>query len=146
VDGFKDYLKEHRSRLKIVAELAAEGDRPSGLNVATDILQTHPDIVGIFAINDPSGLGAYSAIASEGKQGDVTIIGFDASPAGKQAVFENKLYDTPQQYPRKMASGTVEAFIKYLDGEDVSKQTFIPCTHYYYEDSANDDSRLKEQW
>ena len=146
VDGFKDYLQEHRSRLKIVAELAAEGDRPSGLNVATDILQTHPDIVGIFAINDPSGLGAYSAIASEGKQDHVTIIGFDASPAGKQAVFENKLYDTPQQYPRKMASGTVAAFIKYLDGEDVAKQTFIPCTHYYYEDSANDDSRLKEQW
>ena len=45
-----------------------------------------------------------------------------------------------------MASGTVAAFIKYLDGEDVAKQTFIPCTHYYYEDSANDDSRLKEQW
>ena len=146
VDGFKDYLKEHNSRLKIVAELAAEGDRPSGLNVATDILQTHPGIVGIFAINDPAGLGAYSAIASEGKTDQITIIGFDASPAGKQAVFEKKLYDTPQQYPRKMASGTVGAFIKYLDGEDVSKQTFLPCTHYYYEDSANDESRVKEQW
>ena len=146
VDGFKDYLKEHNSRLKIVAELAAEGDRPSGLNVATDILQTHPGIVGIFAINDPAGLGAYSAIASEGKTDQITIIGFDASPAGKQAVFEKKLYDTPQQYPRKMARGTVRAFIKYLDGEDVSKQTFLPCTHYYYEDSANDESRVKEQW
>ena len=146
VDGFKDYLQEHNSRLKIVAELAAEGDRPSGLNVATDILQTHPDIVGIFAINDPSGLGAYSAIASEGKTDQVTIIGFDASPAGKQAVFEQKLYDTPQQYPRKMARGTVEAFIKYLAGEDVPKLTFIPCTHYYYDNSAQDATRVKEQW
>lgn len=146
VDGFKDYLKEHNSKLKIVAELSGQGNRPGGLNVATDILQTHPDIIGIFAINDPSALGAYGAIASEGKTDQITIIAFDASPAGKQAVFEKKLYDSPQQYPRKMAEGTVEAFIKYLDGEEVPKKTFIPCTHYFYEDSVDDESRVKEQW
>jgi len=146
VEGFKDYLKEHNSKLKIVAELSGKGSRPGGLNVATDILQTHPDIIGIFAINDPSGLGADAAIAGEGKTDQITIIAFDASPAGKQAVFEKKLYDSPQQYPRKMAKGTVEAFIKYLDGEEVPKKTFILCTHYYYEDSVNDESREKEQW
>jgi len=48
------------------------------------------------------------------------IIAFDASPAGKQVVFEKKLYDLPQQFPRKMALGTVEAFIKHLSGEEVS--------------------------
>jgi ribose transport system substrate-binding protein len=103
VDGFKDYLKEHNSKLKIVAELSGQGNRGGGLNVATDILQTHPDIIGIFAINDPSGLGAYAAISSEGKTDQITIVAFDASPAGKQAVFEKKLYDSPQQFPRKMA-------------------------------------------
>ncbi|MBC8876821.1 MAG: substrate-binding domain-containing protein [Planctomycetes bacterium] len=146
VDGFKDYLKKHNSKLKIVAELSGQGNRDGGLNVATDILQTHSDIIGIFAINDPSGLGAYAAISSEGKTDRITIVAFDASPAGKQAVFEKKLYDSPQQYPRKMAKGTVEAFIKYLDGEEVPKKTFIPCTHYYYEDSVNDESREKDQW
>lgn len=146
VDGFKDYLKEHNSKLKIVAELSGQGSRDGGLNVATDILQSHPDINGIFAINDPSGLGAYGAISSEGKTDQITIIAFDASPAGKQAVFEKILYDSPQQYPRKMAKGTVDAFIKYLDGREVSKKTFISCTHYYYEDSLNDESRVKEQW
>jgi ribose transport system substrate-binding protein len=146
VKGFKDYLKEHNSKLVIVTELSGRGNRSDGYTVATDILTAYPDIVGIFAINDPSGLGAYSAVHKEGKAEQITIIAFDASPAGKQAVFEKKLYDSPQQFPRKMAVGTVDAFIKHLDGEDVPGKIFIPCAHYYYEDSVNDKSRITEQW
>jgi len=146
VNGFKDYLKEHDSKLELATELSGKGNRSDAYAVATEILTAHPDIVGIFSINDPSGLGAYAAVKKAGKAEQVTVIAFDASPAGKQAVFEKKLYDSPQQFPRKMARGTVEAFIKYLNGEDVPKKNFIPCAHYYYEDSVNDESRLAEQW
>jgi len=146
VEGFKDYLKRNNSKLKIVAELSGKGTRNEGYAVATDILQAHPDIVGIFAINDPSGLGAFAAVTKAGKTDQITIIAFDASPAGKQAVFEKKIYDSPQQFPRKMASGTVEAFIKYLEGEDVPSRLFIPCSHYYYEDAVRDETRVAEQW
>jgi len=45
-----------------------------------------------------------------------------------------------------LATGTVEAFIKYLNGEDVPRKNFIPCTHYYYKDSVNDKSCVTEQW
>ena len=45
-----------------------------------------------------------------------------------------------------MAQGTVEAFIKYLNGEDVPKDILIKCSHYYYEDAVNDESRVSEQW
>lgn len=145
-DGFLEYLKEHNSKLEVVKELTGKGNRNDGYAVATDILQAHPDLVGIFAINDPSALGAYAALSKAGKQNQITIIGFDASPAGKQAVFEKQLYDTPQQFPRDMAKGTVEAFIKYMNGEEVSPLTFIPCAHYYYEDSVNDKSRVADQW
>lgn len=146
VEGFKDYLKRSNSRLEIVAELSGKGTRDEGYAVATDILQVHPDIVGIFAINDPSALGAYAAVKKAGKTDQITIIAFDASPAGKQAVFEKKIYDSPQQFPRKMAVGTVEAFIQYLEGEEVPKRIFIPCSHYRYEEAVRDESRIAEQW
>jgi ribose transport system substrate-binding protein len=146
VNGFKDYLKEHNSKLEIVTELSGKGDRGNGYSVAAEILTAHPNIVGIFAINDPSGLGAYAAIQKANKTEQVTVIAFDASPAGKQAVFEKKLYDSPQQFPRKMARGTVEAFINHLSGEEVPRENFIPCAHYRYEDSVSDQSRVAEQW
>jgi len=146
VEGFKDYLEERGSKLQIVTELSGKGNRNDGYSVATDILQAHPDIVGIFAINDPSALGTYAAVVKAQKTDQITVIGFDASPAGKQAVYEKKLFDSPQQFPRKMAKDTVDAFIKYLNGEDVVKNTFVPCEHYHYEDSLADQSRIAEQW
>lgn len=145
-NGFMDYLSERGSKLEVVTELNGKGNRNDGYAVATDVLQVHPDIVGIFAINDPSGLGAYAAVQKAGREDAIKVIAFDASPAGKQAVFEKKLEDTPQQFPRKMAKGTVEAFMKYLNGEEVAKKTFIPCEHYYYQDSVDDESRVAEQW
>jgi ribose transport system substrate-binding protein len=146
VNGFRDYLKENNSGLKIVTELSAKGNRNDGYSVTTDILQAHPDINGIFAINDPTALGAYSAVKKAGKLDQVKIVGFDASPAGKQAVFEQKIYDSPQQFPHKMAKGIVRAFIDYLEGKNLAKNNFIPCEHYYYENSINDTSRVNEQW
>ncbi len=146
VNGFKDYLTKNGGKLKIVTELSGKGNRNEGFAVATDTLQAHPDIVGIFAINDPSALGAYAAVAKANKTKQITVVAFDASPAGKQGVFEKKLYDTPQQFPRKMAVGTVESFIKFLEGEEVEKSIFIPCSHYYYDTSVKDESRLKEKW
>lgn len=146
VAGFKEHLKKNNSTLQIVTELSGKGNRNDGYTVATDILQAHPDIVGIFAINDPSALGAYAAVQKAGRTNQIVVVGFDASPAGKQAVFEKKLFDSPQQFPRKMAQGTVQAFIQHLEGEPVQKRLFIPCAHYYYEDSLQDDSRVKEQW
>lgn len=146
VDGFKEALRKAESPIEIVTELSGKGNRDAGYAVATDILQAHPDINGIFAINDPSALGAHAAVVKAGKADQISLIAFDASPAGKQAVFEKKLYDTPQQFPRKMAVGTVQAFVDYLAGREVEKKTLIPCSHYRYEDSVKDESRVKEQW
>lgn len=146
VDGFRKALADANSSIEIVTELSGKGSRDAGYAVTTDILQAHPDITGIFAINDPSALGAHAAVVKAGKEEQITIVAFDASPAGKQAVFEKKLFDTPQQFPRKMATGTVQAFIDYLAGKEVEKKILIPCAHYRYEDSLNDESREKEQW
>jgi ribose transport system substrate-binding protein len=61
--------------------------------------------VGIFAVNDPSAMSAFAAVTKANKVDQITVIGFDASPAGKQAVYEGSLYDILQQFPRKMAKG-----------------------------------------
>lgn len=146
VDGFKKALADAGSPIEIVTELSGKGSRDAGYTVATDILQAHPDIDGIFAINDPSGLGAHAAVVKAGKEEQITIVAFDASPAGKQGVFEKKLYDTPQQFPRKMAEGTVQSFVDYLAGKEVEKKILIPCSHYLHADSVDDESREAEQW
>ncbi|MBG70697.1 MAG: sugar ABC transporter substrate-binding protein [Roseibacillus sp.] len=119
VDGFKDYLSENNSKLEIVAELNGKGDRVKGAEVAADMLAAHGDLVGIFGINDPCALGAWASVKEAGKLEQITIIGFDGSPDGKIGVFEKKLYDTPMQFPGQMATKTVEAFLRYVAGDEL---------------------------
>lgn len=141
VDGFKKYLADNNSELEIVSELNGMGKVDQGYKVANDMLSANPDIIAIFCINDPCALGAYRAVQEQNKTDRITIIGFDGSPKGKQGVFEKKLYDTPQQFPGKMAVETVANFLKHQKGDTVEKSVFLPCKHYYYEDAVKDDNR-----
>lgn len=46
--GFKDRIKKY-SNIKVVAEQTANFDRAEALNVATNLLQSHPNATGIYA-------------------------------------------------------------------------------------------------
>jgi ribose transport system substrate-binding protein len=67
------------------------------------MLQAFPDIVGIFAINDPSALGARGALEKAGKADKVVIIGFDGQPEGKQAIKEARSTPIRSSSPTRWA-------------------------------------------
>ncbi|MCH2060835.1 MAG: substrate-binding domain-containing protein [Verrucomicrobiales bacterium] len=117
-------------QIVIVAELSGDGKRDKGFKAAEDALQRVPDIRGIFAINDPSGLGAVGALEKAGKLDQVTVIAFDGMPAGKQAIKEGKIYADPIQHPDKIGRECIKAIVAYLSGEDVKPNIDIPATLY----------------
>ena len=43
----------------------------------------------------------------------------------------------------QMAAKTVEAFLKYVAGDDFEKIEFIPCAHYFFADAEKDPNRDK---
>lgn len=144
VRGFTDVLDEHNthqdedSKIRIVAELEGGGLRDEGYKATLDALQQHPNLSGIFAINDPSALGAYTALEQSGKADQVTIIGFDGQKEGLEAIRDGKIYADPIQFPEKMGTVTVENIVKYLDGEPVEKVQLIPTSLYQQADALND--------
>jgi ribose transport system substrate-binding protein len=96
----------------------------------------------IFAINDPTALGALAALEKAGKAGQVKIIDFDGQPEARRAVKDGKLYATVMQYPRRIASTTIESIAKYMGGEEVPPQILIPPALYRRAD-AEADAELK---
>lgn len=146
VKGFKEVLAEHNSKsaakIEIVSELDGGGAKDKGYKAAEDMLQAHPDMVGIFAINDPSALGARGALEKAGRADQVVIIGFDGQPEGKQAIRDGKIYADPIQFPDKMGIEVVRAFIQHLKGQDVPPQMLIP-TELYRKVDGEKDSSLK---
>ncbi len=145
VKGFKEVIDEHNSKLgsksgtiEIVAELPGDGKKDQGYKCAEDALQAHPDLAGIFAINDPSALGARAALEKAGKADHVKIIGFDGQPDGKQAIKEGKIYADPVQFPDQIGRITVETIVKHFNGEDVPPQQLIPTALYRRADAEKE--------
>ncbi len=144
VKGFKEVLDQHNatapSKIEIVSELDGGGAKDKGYKAAEDMLQAHPDMIGIFAINDPSALGARGALEKAGRADKVVIIGFDGQPEGKQAIKEGKIYADPIQFPDKMGQEVVRALIQHLKGADVPPQMLIPTELYRKADGEKDAS------
>ncbi len=143
VQGFKKAIDAHNQgrdsgRIEIVSELEGGGLYDPGFKAAADALQAHPDLAGIFAINDPSALGAYKALEEADKQDQVVIVGFDGQRDGKIAIKEGKIYADPIQFPRTMARLTVQNIVNYLDGEPVEKKRLIPTELYRQADGEKD--------
>jgi len=84
--GFERRLAELESEIKIVAKLPGGGDKAKSYRAAQDIIQAYPQLAGIFAIDDPSALGARAALEAAGKAERVRIVGFDGQLEGKQAI------------------------------------------------------------
>lgn len=145
VKGFKEVIDSHnkgreKGRIEIVAELPCEGDTGKGFKATQDALQSHPDLAGIFAINDPAALGAYSALDKAGQASQVKIIGFDGQMDGKKAIRDGKIFADPIQYPEKIGQLTVQTILKYFDGEEVPKEILIPTSLYRKADGEQDAS------
>ena len=143
VEGFLEVIEQHNAsseegQIEIVADLDGGGLRPPGREATAAALQTNPDLDGIFAINDPSGLGAYAALEQAGKTDQVTIVAFDGQLDGKRAILEGKIYADPIQFPDQMGRLTVRNIMKYLNGEEYEKVTLIPTELYLKEDADRD--------
>ena len=143
VDGFKEVIaayNENRTegRIEIVGEQDGGGDQNIGFAAASAAIQSNPDLAGIFAINDPSGLGAYRALEQAKKTDQVKIVAFDGQTDGKYAIKEGKIYADPIQFPKKMAVMTMENIMKNLRGEEYEAVVLIPTALYRQADAEKD--------
>jgi ribose transport system substrate-binding protein len=141
VKGFREVIDAHnasgKAKITIATELESGGAKDVGYKAAEDALQAHPDLRGIFAINDPAALGARGALEKAGKT-QVLIVGFDGQPEGKQAIKDGKIYADPIQFPDKMGVRIVDAIVRHSKGETLPPQMLIPTSLYRKADAMKD--------
>jgi ribose transport system substrate-binding protein len=113
--AFIDELSHH-PRMAVVAVLNGGGVRDRALKAADDILQGHPDLRGIFAINDETALGALAAARARGKTpATFTVVGYDATPEAVAAIRSHSILkaDVAQQ-PREIGAKAIDAVAAYF--------------------------------
>jgi len=118
--GFRDEMARHEGFV-IVAELNGNDTVEGGFQVTRDTLAANPNLVGIYAANDPSAIGALQALKQAGKDGvnDVLLVGFNGDAPALELIRAGEMAATIRQDPYGQGRAAVEAALRLLDGEAI---------------------------
>ncbi|HEV3425533.1 MAG TPA: substrate-binding domain-containing protein [Paraburkholderia sp.] len=86
--------------VKIVDTQNGKQERATALSVTENMIQAHPNLKGVFSVNDGGSMGALSAIESSGK--DIKLTSVDGAPEAITAIQKpgSKFIETSAQFPR----------------------------------------------
>lgn len=116
VEGALAAIEEKGSKVEVLASQSANYSRADAMNVVQNLLQSHPDVNGIFCCNDEMALGSIEAVDAAGKTGEILISGQDANDDAVAALKEGKLFATSFGNPFMQGYTGVQAAYDVLNG------------------------------
>lgn len=137
VSSVTDRVAGCRAALQDYPEIRLVSDRfngggtfGGGLEAMTFLLSQHPDIKGVFAINDPSVLGAAEAATLAGRE-DVLMTSVDGSPdvLAAMAADHPNIIGTAAQSPENMARRAIELSLAHRENPLHTSQSIRIPTH-----------------
>jgi ribose transport system substrate-binding protein len=125
VAGFQQEIAKHPG-IEVLDTQECQGTTEGGRPVMRDLIGRFPQIDAAFPINDPSALGAVSALESAGKLDQVTVVTVDGSQEGITAIKAGKLHSTSAQFPMEIGRVAAEKVYEHFEGKPVDKDIKIP--------------------
>jgi len=124
VKGCDEVVSKHPGVKILSQDQDAKGSRDGGLAVGQSLLTRFPQVDGVFAINDPTGIGVELA-AKQMKRTSFPITAVDGAPDAEKALVDPaspQFVASSSQDPFLMARLAVQAGVKLLAGEKVEPQ------------------------
>ena len=122
--GFKGWIKDNNSGLKVVAEQNADWDRQKAKELASTWIQQNPDLKAIFCNNDDMALGVVEAV--EEAKADILVVGVDGMGEAYDSIREGKLDATVDSFGYYMSQVATEVTLRVLAGQDIPRVTHTP--------------------
>lgn len=120
-DGLAEVMAEY-PEVEVVADVASHGNVTESQQVMETFIQSHPNLKGVFAINDPTAQGAIAAIKAAGL--DIKVVAVDGSQSAIDMIKDDELVCTAAQDPKAIGAKAAEVVKAYLDGETV-EDTYV---------------------
>ena len=136
--GFKETLAKEFPGIELIAEQYTLGTVEDARQKTTDMLIKHNDADGLFAVNQPTSVGAYKALQSMELAGKVKFVGFDSDPVLLEGIERGEVDSLIVQDPYKIGYTGVKTAVSILAGNTVEKLEPIPSM-------IVDKSNLEEQ-
>ena len=130
-NGFNNQLKAKYPNIKVVASQTANFDQATGQKVMEQILQSHPQLTGVYAENDTMALGAIQAIRAAGKTPgkDIKVVAIDGTQQCVQDVASGVMVADVETNPRfgPLAFSSLQ---KFYTSSGVAEKVIITDHHF----------------
>lgn len=128
--GFKEQIAKVAPDIQVVFEQTGNFSREEGQKVAEQLLQSNPDINGIYGENDEMALGAITALKGAGKKaGEVKVVSIDGTQGAVQAIVDGWAAAVIESNPR-FGPLAFETATKFFAGEPVGQDIIIQDRQY----------------
>jgi ribose transport system substrate-binding protein len=114
-DGFVAQLKKY-PKVTYLGIQYCNDDQTKAQNQTAALINGHPNLKGIFAMNVVSGNGVTAAVRAAGKSGQVKLVEFDAGPPQVQALKAGTIDALVAQYPYGIGQLGVQLAYKWVTG------------------------------
>lgn len=114
-EGFQE-AAEAAGNFEFLGIQYSHNEPATAAEIVTAALQKDPDIVGIFAANLFAAEGTATGVQQAGKQGQLTVVGFDAGPAQVEQLQGDVVQALVAQEPASIGQQGVEQALASLDG------------------------------
>lgn len=136
VEGCKAALAEAPG-VTLVDTQNGRQDRSVALGVVENMIQSHPNLTGIFSVNDGGAMGALAAIQGSGR--DIKLTSVDGAPEAVKAIADGTPFiETTAQFPRdQVRVGLGVALAKYWGAQVVPAEVPIDVRVVDSKNAAN---------
>ncbi|MDO5094326.1 MAG: ABC transporter substrate-binding protein [Propionibacteriaceae bacterium] len=139
-DGFQNYIKENAPEVELLEPQVA-GSVDLATNASKSLIQSTPDIAGIYGTNEAAATGAVNGAAESGND-KLVVVGFDSGKTQIDAIKAGTEAGAVTQAPVKMGYETVIAAVKAINGQTLDKA--IDSGFAWYDKNNVDDPAIAE--
>ncbi|MEV4278467.1 substrate-binding domain-containing protein [Actinoplanes xinjiangensis] len=128
--GFKDQIAKVAPDIRVTFEQTGNFSREEGQKVTEQLLQSNPNINGIYGENDEMALGAVTALKGAGKKaGDIKIVSIDGTKGAVEGIVNGWISAVIESNPR-FGPLAFETATRFFAGEAVGQEIIIADRAY----------------
>ena len=139
-DGFVEWMKANAPDIQLLPVQYGKGDQGISADITKSIIQSNPDVAGIYGSNEGSAIGVIKGVQESGKKG-IKVVGFDSGQAQIDAIKNGLMDGAITQNPVGMGEELVKAAMKAIKGETLPKS--IDTGFYWYDKTNIDDANIQ---
>lgn len=125
-DGFEGALDA--GKVTVSGTVDGQNVQDVALSAAENLITATPDLTSIYATGEPALLGAIAAVASQGKEDNLAVYGWDLTAQAIDGIDAGFVKAVIQQDPAGMGAAAINALVAIDAGDEIEANISVPVT------------------